>query len=211
MPKRSLDIVAGCLSSEFGDQRNIRNGRRVIKTQWMIPLWTNSEYMRIVEILASDVMLFGRWISCSANENDRQQLGVKESDWQSLCSCNENNICRHAYSMLYDFRNLAMEDPWIWMEIRGFHRQKMQADIRFTRHTLTKKKEEQIAIQLQYIKNKIENHLRKDHNMENKDLSLLEMMPDPAFWNREIPFKDWVLPIYKAVQKGEHAHSCRTD
>ncbi|HZG55470.1 hypothetical protein [Paenibacillus sp.] len=169
---------------------------------WEVPRAPSAMRERLVGELAADPLLDGRWRAGLASESERERLGANARDWRSGCDCGGRQPCRHAQSLLFRFRQAAKRDPWLWWEAAGASREALQAAVREARAALVGAGSRAVADDEDAALEARARALAAAAG-EGRTPWMLRRMSDPAFWNRDVTFADWLRPIADAVEAKE--------
>ncbi|MCI3922408.1 hypothetical protein MO973_19435 [Paenibacillus sp. TRM 82003] len=180
-----------------------RTEERVV-ARWEVPIRSEAETRRFVEELAADPLLAGRWQRGAPTEADRKQAGADERGWRSCCDCGMRQPCRHAQSTLFQLRTEAKRDPWIWLAAAGVDTASMAGAIRKRRAEIRAQASDAIAARA--ARRAVEAAARQP-----AEPPVLGSAVEPAFWNRDLSFADWLRPIMAEVRKKEEQHDVESD
>jgi uncharacterized Zn finger protein len=194
-------LEPGRLAGTLASQRK----QEPLHVQWSIPLRPEEETARLVEEFAADPLLQGRWAGGRLSEEDGFRVGAVELGWSSTCDCGMRQPCRHAQSLLFLFRQQAKLRPWMWLEAAGVDSTAFQAAVREARAVLATGTPRDSDVEARAMRRV------KETAQQASEAPLLQHINDPAFWNRDISFADWLRPIYEAVREKEEAHDHKSD
>jgi len=173
---------------------------------WDVPPATAGDVERIAGELAADPALEGRWRAGQATEDERERLGASERDWRSGCECGQRQPCRHAQSLLFRFRQEAKRDPWLWWEAAGVDRDRLVTAVREARAAIADAApKEEAAWEARAVA------LAAARAAESEDPWIVRRATDPAFWNRDVSFAEWLRPLANAVRAKEEHHDAESD
>ncbi|WP_199614543.1 hypothetical protein [Paenibacillus alkalitolerans] len=165
---------------------------RSFRVRWNIPLFDQAKQYSLIQSFASDALLAGRWAAGIPTDNDRTVAQAKEGDWSSVCTCGKPQPCRHAVTVLFRFRDMAKNNPWLWLEVRGVSREQTFNQIHANRLELEK-----------YGAHKGTEETDDQDVEAARESPILMHAEDPPFWNRDISFADWLRIIYNHTKKGD--------
>jgi uncharacterized Zn finger protein len=170
---------------------------------WSIPTWSNEQYDQLVRVLAEDFYLYGRLINDKISEEDKIKLLVSEQQWSSSCDCGSAQPCRHAHSVIFAFRQMTKSNPWLWFQVLGAPRHKIEQDILAYRCSLINERRDKVLNIMKHAQLRMDREFAAhapSHSIWNATIATI---PNPSFWNRDISFAAWLLPIYQAANRGE--------
>jgi hypothetical protein len=203
-----LTVEAGRIIGTLTSSRT----RETVRSVWDVPLKTADETERFVRELASDPLLAGRWTLGEPLEDDRRRAGADERGWQSSCDCGMRQPCRHSQTVLFQFRTETKTNPWLWLTAAGMDMETAKGAIREARARMAPRDQ---AAPLQAA-------IRAKRAVADRAAGTpvipvaLRRRGEPAFWNRDVSFADWLSPIVTAVREKEeesyeHDHDIDTD
>ncbi|HZG78881.1 MAG TPA: hypothetical protein VEZ72_23720 [Paenibacillus sp.] len=173
---------------------------------WDVPPASEEAVRRAARELAEEPALDGRWRAGLATEDERERLGAGERGWRSGCDCGQRQPCRHAQSLLFRFRQEAKRDPWLWWEAAGVERERLAAAVRARRAELADDASEaEAASETRAVRE------ARDRASRSKEPWLLRRSLEPAFWNRDATFAEWLRPLADAVRAKEEHHDAEND
>ncbi|WP_309118449.1 hypothetical protein [Paenibacillus sp.] len=182
------------------------SNRKEPSPRWDVPIAKTEDFERAARELAADPALDGRWRAGLATEDERERLGAGERGWRAECDCGQRQPCRHAQSLLFRFRQEAKRDPWLWWEAAGVDRDALASAVRNARAKLAEDAPEaEAAWEARAVQQ------AKSQARESGEPWMLRRIADPAFWNRDVPFADWLKPIAYAVRAKEEHHDAESD
>ncbi|TLS50177.1 hypothetical protein FE782_21125 [Paenibacillus antri] len=185
---------------------NSESNRKEPSPRWDVPIAKTEDLERAARELAADPELDGRWRAGLATEDERERLGAGDRDWRAACDCGQRQPCRHAQSLLFRFRQEAKRDPWLWWEAAGVDRDALESAVRGARAKLAEvAPEAEAAWEARAVQR------AKSLARENEEPWMLRRIADPAFWNRDVSFADWLKPIAFAVRAKEEHHDAESD
>jgi uncharacterized Zn finger protein len=170
---------------------------------WSIPVWSNEQYEQLIRILAEDIYLYGRLIHDKINEGDKIKLMISEQQMSSSCDCGSAQPCRHAHSVIFEFRQITKSNPWLWFQVLGAPRLKIEHDILAYRCSLISKRSDKDLKIMKQVQLRMERDFAAHAPSHSIWTTTISTIPNPSFWNRDISFAAWLLPIYQAVSRGE--------
>lgn len=177
---------------------------------WEVPPASEERVDRAARALAAEPALDGRWRAGLATEAERDRLGAGEQEWRSGCDCGQRQPCRHAQSLLFRFRQEAKRDPWLWWEAAGVDRERMTAAVRTLRAELAGAASEadpeaDAAWEARAVR-------EAAARAEGRAVPwMLRRTTEPAFWNRDATFAEWLRPIADAVRAKEEQDDAESD
>lgn len=190
------------------------SGRSVdrVVAWWEVPPWTPEEERRFVAELAADPLLAGRWRRGAPTEADRRRAGADERSWRSGCGCGMRQPCRHAQSTLFQWRTEAKRDPWLWLTAAGVDPASLPDAIRKARAELAGRTAgEAVGFGPEPAAARASIRAAEVAKRRRLDPPAVAGAVEPAFWNRDVSFADWLRPLMEAARKKEGQHGDESD
>lgn len=188
-----------CPGRIAGTIQELRNGPE-LQPHWDVPLWGPEEIGRFVRILAEDPLLAGRWSGGQMTEEDQGRIGFDETGWSASCGCGMRQPCRHAQSILFQFRQETRRNPWLWLEAFGGDAAAVRQDVQ-RRRSQTVRSEAAKPDNIEAIDRAKARAARQAgrHGIP----WALRYEKEPDFWNRDVSFADWLRPVMAAFRRKE--------
>lgn len=174
--------------------------------RWKTSPLDDEALVRAVRTLAEHPALDGLIRSGRSLQNDRRKAGLQEDHWMAECACGERQPCRHAQSLLFRFRKEAERTPALWWIAAGADPEAVDEAIRSDRAKLVRGGSEPNRYGTAPGEDGWER--RAELRVMSGDAGgivsgILEEAENPLFWNRELPFAEWVRPLLEAVRQAE--------
>jgi hypothetical protein len=180
--------------------------RESVTAEWAVPRKTPSELERFVRELADDPLLAGRWSTGRPTEEDRRRADADERGWRSSCDCGMRQPCRHAQSVLFQLRTDAKSNPWLWLEAAGLETPSLNQAIREARAALAANRSTAAQLEAELMMERAKQAAAEQAEGIPTEPAALRLPAEPAFWNRDVSFADWLRPLLTHVRKKEGIH-----
>ena len=166
------------------------------ETYWDVPLLSDEKKKQLIREMAEDPLFAGRFLTGAATESDRARAGVGENGWRPVCTCGMRMPCRHAQSVLFQFRAEAKRNPLYWLEAAGVDAEAL--------------KKEYMRFRADVVRNRNNGTLErraKERAKESVKSSPEELLAyrlqhgfrEPDFWNRDMSITEWLRPLMEAA------------
>ncbi len=107
---------------------------------------------------------------------------------------------------MFRFRQEAKRDPWLWWEAAGVDRERLADAVRAGRAELADAaSEEEASLEASAIRE------ARNRAGRSKEPWVLRRNIEPAFWNRDATFAEWLRPLTDAVRAKEEHHDAEND
>lgn|GEM_PF-3252909 len=166
------------------------------ETYWDVPLLSDEKKKQVIRELAEDPLLAGRFLSGAATESDRTCAGVGESGWRPVCTCGMRMPCRHAQSVLFQFRAEAKRNPLHWLEAAGVDAEALKEEYMKLRADIVRNRSNAM------LEQRAKERAAEGVKSSPEDLLVYRLQygfREPDFWNRDMSIAEWLHPLMKAV------------
>lgn len=208
-----LTITPGRILGTMTSSR-MSGSEEPLRPYWEVPLASAERKAQFVNELAADPLAAGRWFGGQPTEDDRRRAGMEGSSWRPACTCGMRMPCRHAQSVLFQFRSLAKGNPQLWLEAAGMDAAELAAQYR-------KRRSERLQSMRRDSGPDVEARAKRraaDAAIDETEVLLQQLrlrFRDPLFWNRDVSMADWLLPIIEAARveegRGDEPHADTSD